>query len=480
MDQPAYPATLDITALPALDELLDGLAAPLAAWLPAQRWYAHKADGTPRMEITGWAPLPAGGEELVLWCVLRIATPAGAAIYQVPLVLRPSAAGTAEEPGALVTSLPVPADAAAGAELRVLDALRDPAGREAVVRALETGGTALGPGAALRFVAGGGTLPAAGSRRSRLLSGEQSNTSLIVEDGAATPVILKVFRVLQDGLNPDVELQGALTAAGSTRVPAVLGSGLISAAGLRTHALVAQEFLPGVEDAWRTALTESAAGTDSAAAVRDLGAAVAAVHADLAAELGASPADAGAVAGVLAQMRARLAEVSAAVPQVAAHREALESLLAAAERVEWPPLQRIHGDLHLGQVLAAPGRGWVLLDFEGEPLRPLAERSLPDSPLRDVAGMLRSLDYVRGAVAAEQGKDVSTWTEASRSAFWAGYAERAGLDPEDAALAVLRAAFEADKAVYEALYEARNRPDWLGIPLDALARISASAGGTAR
>lgn len=163
MDQPAYPATLDITALPALDELLDGLAAPLAAWLPAQRWYAHKADGTPRMEITGWAPLPAGGEELVLWCVLRIATPAGAAIYQVPLVLRPSAAGTAEEPGALVTSLPVPADAAAGAELRVLDALRDPAGREAVVRALETGGTALGPGAALRFVAGGGTLPAAGS-----------------------------------------------------------------------------------------------------------------------------------------------------------------------------------------------------------------------------------------------------------------------------------------------------------------------------
>src|SRR5690606_5429127 len=144
---------------------------------------------------------------------------------------------------------------------------------------------------------------------------------------------------------------------------------------------------------------------------------------------------------------------------------ALEALLDAAAQVPWPAMQRIHGDLHLGQVLRVPERGWVLLDFEGEPLRPLAQRSLPDSPLRDAAGMLRSLDYVAGAVALEHDADAGPWAAAAREAFLAGYAEGAGWGDERAAMQVLLDAFEADKAVYEALYEARHRPDWLSIPL---------------
>ena len=120
-----------------------------------------------------------------------------------------------------------------------------------------------------------------------------------------------------------------------------------------------------------------------------------------------------------------------------------------------------------------PERGWVLLDFEGEPLRPLAQRNLPDSPLRDVAGLLRSLDYVAGAVHLEHGRTAQQWAADARAAFLHGYAESTGWALEHGPLQVLLAAFEADKAVYEALYEARNRPDWLPIPLAALERISA-------
>ncbi len=117
----------------------------------------------------------------------------------------------------------------------------------------------------------------------------------------------------------------------------------------------------------------------------------------------------------------------------------------------------MHGDLHLGQVLDTAANGWVLLDFEGEPLRPIAERLQPDVAVRDVAGMLRSFDYVSGAVADDDGAAVRAWVIAAQQAFLAGYAETAGADRlvDDALLD----AFELDKAVpYEAIYETRNAP----------------------
>ena len=120
-----------------------------------------------------------------------------------------------------------------------------------------------------------------------------------------------------------------------------------------------------------------------------------------------------------------------------------------------------------------PGRGWVLLDFEGEPLRPMSERVSPDLPLRDVAGMLRSFDYVAGSIRLDQPdrspEAVREWAQGARQSFVEGYAGTAGaeLDVRSALLAAL----ELDKAVYEAIYESRNRPTWVTIPLRAIARL---------
>ena len=142
----------------------------------------------------------------------------------------------------------------------------------------------------------------------------------------------------------------------------------------------------------------------------------------------------------------------------------------------WPALQRIHGDYHLGQVLDVPERGWVALDFEGEPLRPLAERVLPDLALRDVAGMLRSFDYAAGSVGLAEptarrdrvGRGLPGRLPRGLRLAW-----QATLDADDAALV---RALELDKALYEVVYEARNRPTWLPIPLGAVERLTTEEG----
>ncbi|HEX7352930.1 maltokinase N-terminal cap-like domain-containing protein [Brachybacterium sp.] len=521
---------LDLSALPPVGEILDLLTGQLLAWMPAQRWYAHKGAGRAQLSIRGWAPLRVAPDHLAVLVVVAVtlqgehlgesdpgAENRSEVLYQVPLVLRrPDAPSGERDEGAEIGVVAVP-----GGPLRVDDATRDADGRAAIIATLVSGEGAAGPalGLASQRPVPEAPLPLGRAMRSRLLAGEQSNTSMIVETEGASPLIVKLFRVLQDGENPDVVLQGALTASGSTRVPALVGSATVGVGsarsggdsgsagrggsggvvGIRTHSLLAQEFLPGVEDAWRLALRLAAAGEDFSAPAAQLGAAVAEVHRDLARAFGTVAAETAQVRAMVAQMRGRLAEISGQLPRVAELREPLEALLEAALVVPWPPMQRIHGDLHLGQVLRVPERGWVLLDFEGEPLRPLAQRSLPDSPLRDVAGMLRSLDYVAGAVRLEHGGDAAAWTADARRAFLTGYVQESGGEvqgpgsavqssagaapgsgstaPAARPLAVLLAAFEADKAVYEALYEARNRPDWLPIPLTALARISAPAAG---
>jgi predicted trehalose synthase len=120
-------------------------------------------------------------------------------------------------------------------------------------------------------------------------------------------------------------------------------------------------------------------------------------------------------------------------------------------------------------------RGWVILDFEGEPARPLPERRLKRSPLRDVAGMLRSFSYAAAGSRILRGVDAPEgWEDAARQAYLAGYRERvdrALLPPGQDAIDRLLAVFELEKAVYELRYELNNRPDWVGIPVAGIVRL---------
>jgi maltokinase len=151
--------------------------------------------------------------------------------------------------------------------------------------------------------------------------------------------------------------------------------------------------------------------------------------------------------------RAQLADLA---PRIAVTFTDAHSTAAGRARVS-----RIHGDYHLGQLLARDDGGYAVIDFEGEPARPLAERRRPGSPLRDVAGMLRSLDYAARTAHADQ-----AWLPRARTAFLDGYG---GIDPGDARLLD---AFELEKACYEVRYEASNRPDWLWLPMAAVARLA--------
>jgi maltokinase len=177
-------------------------------------------------------------------------------------------------------------------------------------------------------------------------------------------------------------------------------------------------------------------------------------------------------------MRDRLDNATAAVPALAEHAAAIEAAFSALARTrELVPLQRVHGDYHLGQVMRTDS-GWILLDFEGEPGAPIATRSALSSPLRDVAGMLRSFDYASRYLLADQVGPAqleyraAEWAERNRDAFCVGYAKGAGRDPREDD--VLLRAFELDKAVYEVAYEARNRPDWVRIPLGSIERLVAA------
>ncbi|MFI0374354.1 phosphotransferase, partial [Actinomadura sp. 1N219] len=338
---------------------------------------------------------------------------------------------------------------------------------------------------------------------------EQSNTSLIFGDVH----ILKLFRRLSPGVNPDLEVNLALSREGSGHVPAVHGwielePGTGGAGDEPTTLALLSEYLRSATDGWQFALTSvrdwlaqptppgppagapagplaasdaGAAGGDFAAEAERLGAATAEVHRDLAAAFGVTQAPPSQVRDTVYAMNEQLDQVSAAVPEIRpyAHalRAAFDELAAGAETL---PVQRVHGDYHLGQVLRTD-TGWVLLDFEGEPARTPAERRAPAHPLRDVAGMLRSFEYAARFLITRDGDlppdtadalelRARAWAERNRKAFCDGYAAAGGHDP--AAHAALVRAFEFDKAVYEIRYEARNRPAWLPVPLKSLAHLT--------
>jgi maltokinase len=324
--------------------------------------------------------------------------------------------------------------------------------------------------------------------RARLITSEQSNTSLVY----GNQYILKLFRKLTPGENPDLMLHRALHEVGSEHIAQPLGSITGELAGEPATIGMLQRFLPDAVDGWAMATTSvrdlmadpelraDEVGGDFAAEAHRLGQAVATVHADLQRALGQQEADSAEFDRTLKAMQDRLASVAELVPELAEHTPALNAAFEKVRYTDVPVyMQFIHGDLHLGQVLRTVN-GWLLIDFEGEPAAPAAERAALRSPLRDVAGMLRSFDYAAHQMLVGQPADsrlterAEDWARRNRAAFCDGYAETAAESIGDPrAHGVLLRAFELDKAVYEVAYEHANRPEWLTVPLSSIARITA-------
>lgn len=460
--------------LPSTVTVMDSTVACLTTWMPRQRWYGAKARDPQLRVVAAWDlpdPFAARGTPRAVVTTLLVADDGAdpVVLYQVPVVARPTASVDPDSPHIIGSPDP-------GTTL--IDGAFDPAYTEALLRLVTRGGTGEGE----RATAHGHPTSAVSDEApyvGGVLSGEQSNTSIVFRAGEAwMPIIVKVFRQLHAGVNPDIELQTGLATARSPFVPGAIGS--VSgewphpATGFKVEGSLAfaQEFLPGVEDARRVALAAAEAGEDFTIPARDLGIATAAVHTALAEEFGTVPASEAERELVAASWQRRLDIATIEVPAIADVRAEIEAAYDRALAEEWPDLQRVHGDYHLGQVILVPGRGWVLLDFEGEPMRPMVERRLPDLAARDVAGLLRSFDYIAGSLELEgsSAPGVRAWADAARAAFLAGYASASAVDLD--AHRALLAAFELDKAVYEAIYEARNRPAWISIPLDAVRRLA--------
>jgi maltokinase len=441
-------------------------------WMPHQRWFGGKGREWAEVSEDGFF-LDRAHPVLSVHRVRVTYTDGVRETYLVPLSWR-------DHPADELSSALVGAVANDGKETYAYDAMRD---REAtppwlihLVNASTIGPMHFHP-AGVAYIPEG--LPG------DIVSGEQSNTSLIYGQEA----ILKLFRRLEPGLNPDVEIHAALREANNEHIAPLLGHIEIDEPdGEPATVAMLQTFVPNASDGWRLAtasvrdlfsegyLHADEVGGDFAADSERLGAATASVHADMAKVLPTEPAGDDWYGTVAGQMTDRLEAAIQVVPQLAEHADGLRSLYAAVAGSREPVVrQRVHGDLHLGQVLRT-ATGWIVLDFEGEPARPLSERRALDSPLRDVAGMLRSFDYAARHMLVEQPDDAQRayraqeWAARNRAAYCTGYSEASGLDP--CGESPLLRAFEADKAVYECVYEARNRPHWLMIPLNSLARLT--------
>ena len=347
----------------------------------------------------------------------------------------------------------------------------------------ETGG--------LRFRRSGGDLGEVEPiERSRT---EQSNTSIRIGGKA----MLKGFRKLEQGTHPELEVGRFLTeVARFPNTPALLGSiERVDESGGATALCVVQALVPDAEDAWGHVLERTRTPVDPQllALVGKLGQRTAEMHHALAVSIGRSSFQAGAChaghrprvgrSGAEPWRARRLDSLERALPRLDAEvRTKAEGLLARREELirrfdDLAPKglevcrTRLHGDYHLGQVLVSRG-DFFIIDFEGEPMRPLAERRAKHSPLRDVAGMLRSFAYAAATAKPERPEEwTATVTDAFMEAYKAAIPGAAGYPKDPAHADALLRLFLFEKALYEVGYELANRPDWVGIPLGGVLEL---------
>lgn len=439
----------------------------LAAYLGRQRWFAGSQQITvTQVQESGW--LSDGvSHPRVRFEIVSVECGAEPGIYNVPLSYR-------SEPREDLSYGFIGATTVDGQIYYVYDALHDAEARGILLSGFADGAS---PPADIHY----GRLPgfALGEGVDHVLLGaEQSNTSVVAGDA-----LVKFFRRLSPGVNPDIEVQEALTLAGSDEIPPLLG-------WIRTGEFdlaMAGLFERSATDGWNSARASVRALRDDAVRAREaggdfareaerLGAATQAVHRRMRELLPTAVWGAAELDALVARLNGRLDAVVAAHPEVAEHAAGARAVYERIDRGAPVEVQRIHGDFHLGQTLRTSA-GWKIIDFEGEPARPLEDRIRLDSPLRDLAGMLRSFDYVAHSIPAmtgvisldptvDEAALADDWVRRNQIAFLLGY----GFDRSDAMVALLRA-YEIDKAVYEVAYEADHRPDWIGIPLRALTAL---------
>ncbi len=419
----------------------------LVTWLPGRRWF-HARDAGARLAVVDRLELPdPAGEARVVVLLLGVAPDPGPPFVQVPLTFRAAGTAPAEiDPVATV----------AGGSLEVFDGPEDPAFVRAWLAAADDDGRL---GAALD------------TDSARLVSGEQSNSSVVVTGVDGAPgAILKVFRSVWPGKNPDVDVPDALARAGWGHVPAPLA--WLEHTGAAPFQLgVLSRFVPGAQDGFELACAMAGRGESFAPLADALGVVIAEMHERLVAALPVVPPRRITAAELTAHLHDRLEWSVAGVPELGRWRGAVGGLVdRLGELDELPWLQRVHGDLHLGQLLRSAD-AWFVLDFEGEPMVPLTDRALPGLALRDVAGILRSFDYAAARAEAD-----ASWTAEARSAFLSAYRREVPAAASREAALVLRA-FQVDKALYEVVYETQNRPQWAAIPWQALHRLVGSPQG---
>jgi maltokinase len=441
-------------------------------WIVGQRWFGSKAREVSHIAVSECIPLREEVPQLALALVEARFGEGTHETYQVPLGLRPAEEGWGER---------VIGEAEGWT---IYDALADPATGRELLHRMRAGGTETVEEGTLRFRwAESAPAELGGTVDVRPVGVEQSNSSIVFGEA----LILKAFRRVEPGVNPELELLRFLSERGFPNIAALAGWYEFEGRFIDATLGILQEFLAGAHDGWELALEE--VGTDPEGLLgrlRTLGQVTGELHTALGSDnshpdfapdepsqeaLSLLTAD---VDEQIERIFLDLPESDAVAPIAGRGQDVREKLQALSYIGAGGRVIRTHGDYHLGQTMLAD-RGWVILDFEGEPARPLPERRLKRSPLRDVAGMLRSFSYVTAGARLLRGMAAPDgWEEHARDAFLEGYFDRADpslLPPGEAPTRQLLAVFELEKAVYELRYELNNRPDWVAIPVAGILRL---------
>jgi trehalose synthase-fused probable maltokinase len=447
----------------------------LRDWVKHQRWYASKSRSVAGIEIVEGIALL---DDPLLYLALvqtRFATGTHE-LYQLPLALRRGGDDDA-----------MPAAIAHTDRWTAYDALVEPDRLVELLRRMDSGEEIDTSEGRFGFHRANGVVVLGEEPQARLMGVEQSNSSLVIDE----LLVLKIFRKLEPGINPELEMLRFLTARGFESIAPLHGWYEYDGHALAATLGVAQQFFPEAIGGWELALEQIAIDPESFLdRVGSLGAVTARMHTVLgsdASDPAFSPEEpsqealsllTATVDEDIERIFVRLPDDDRLAPIAGRGQDVRERLAARAQIGVGGRVIRTHGDYHLGQTLFTP-RGWVILDFEGEPARPLPERRQKRSPLRDVAGMLRSFAYVASAVEIQRGQNApADFEERARERFLSAYldaVEPTLMPAGEAAVMNLLAIFELEKAIYELQYELDNRPDWTPIPVAGIRRLLEAA-----